>query len=325
MANPFQVEVPSLYEALIAGERGYKGMRDTQSQNAMSQARQEAQSALMGGGDTRSAMARLIGAGDMQGANALANYGNQDFDRQYKTRQLDLLERTAGRKEVPAGFEQAPTGGLRPIQGGPSDPNYIKATTDSKAKPKDLPFNVIKELGERGGAFGDFTRLSGTFQDTHGGWVSERVGDAANLAARNLGVGDTKAADWWQDYQSQKNVVRNQLFGSALTATEKAEFDKANINPGMKPELIRTNLQRQHDAAKRAAAKLADSYVKMGYSSDHIEAALGIPLNSLGIAGGAPKTPAAPPAGQISEGRTATNPQTGEKRVFRGGQWVPVQ
>jgi hypothetical protein len=325
MANPFQVEVPSLYEALLAGERGYKGMRDMQSQNAMSQARQEAQQALAGGGDTRSAMARLIGAGDMQGANALANYGNQDFDRQYKTRQLDLLERSAGRKEIPAGFEPGPTGGLRPIAGGPSDPAYLKATIDAKGKPKDLPFNVIKELGERGGAFGDFTRLSGTFQDTHGGWVSEKLGDAANLAARNLGVGDTKAADWWQDYQSQKNVVRNQLFGSALTATEKTEFDKANINPGMKPELIRTNLQRQHDAAKRAAAKLADSYVKMGYSTEHIEAALGIPLSGLGIAGAAPKAPAAPPTGQISEGRTATNPQTGEKRVYRGGQWVPAQ
>jgi hypothetical protein len=86
MANPFQVEVPSLYEALLAGERGYKGMRDMQSQNAMSQARQEAQSALMGGGDTRSAMARLIGAGDMQGATAISNMesitANRDWQRE---------------------------------------------------------------------------------------------------------------------------------------------------------------------------------------------------------------------------------------------------
>lgn len=45
-------------------------------------------------------------------------------------------------------------------------------------------------------------------------------------------------------------------------------------------------------------------------------------------AGPAPPTAsAAPSAGpsQVQEGATATNPQTGQKIVFRGGQWVPVQ
>lgn len=39
--------------------------------------------------------------------------------------------------------------------------------------------------------------------------------------------------------------------------------------------------------------------------------------------GAAPPQPPASGAPQISEGQTATNPQTGQKLLFRGGQWVP--
>ncbi len=35
--------------------------------------------------------------------------------------------------------------------------------------------------------------------------------------------------------------------------------------------------------------------------------------------------PGTPDAGAIPEGKTATNPQTGEKLIFRGGQWGPAQ
>ena len=42
------------------------------------------------------------------------------------------------------------------------------------------------------------------------------------------------------------------------------------------------------------------------------------PVNAPGAAG-------APDAGAIPEGRTATNPQTGQKIIFRGGKWEPAQ
>ena len=45
----------------------------------------------------------------------------------------------------------------------------------------------------------------------------------------------------------------------------------------------------------------------------------GIPMDGFG------GPPAVQPDGGISEGQTASNPQTGEKIVFRGGQWVPAQ
>jgi hypothetical protein len=285
--NPYTVAVPSLYEALQAGEAGYKGMRDMQSQRAMQDARQQAAGAVSGG-DTRSAMARLLGVGDVQGASVLATMdqhrATQDIARQNldlsRTREaradeiargnldvargnLAVNQATAQRRDAPTFGEVYDESG-QPQKAMISRDGSYQPIGGAKAKAKDLPFNVIKELGDRGTTFGDFTRLTGTFSDVYGGYKFERAGDTANWAARNFGVGNQDAAQWWQDYQNQKNLVRNQLFGSALTTTEKAEFDKANINPGMTPDAIKSNLTRQHDATRRAAAKLANVYVQMG-------------------------------------------------------------
>lgn len=38
-----------------------------------------------------------------------------------------------------------------------------------------------------------------------------------------------------------------------------------------------------------------------------------------------PETPSAAPASAIPEGKTATNPQTGEKIIFRSGKWEPIK
>ncbi len=151
---------------------------------------------------------------------------------------------------------------------------------------KSLTPNAIKELGEKGEAATSFIRLSNTFKDDFGGKGSALVGDMQNLYGRNVGGGKSEQADWWQDYQNQKNLIRNKLFGSALTATEAAEFDKANINPGMKPELIKKNLARQKAAAARAARRLSEAYKEGGYSDAQIMKALGLSEEDLAEDGG---------------------------------------
>jgi hypothetical protein len=335
--NQFSVNVPSLYEALLAGEAGYKGVREQQSQRAVQDARRDAQGAMLNGGDTRGAMARLIGAGDMQGATAISNMTGAESDREWRRaeaertqrnadRNYDLAAAQAARRDAPAFGEIYDANGQQ--QKALIDARYGSYTPIGgvKAKSKELPFGVIKELGDRGGTFGDFSRLTETFTDTYGGYKLERAGDVANWTARNLGMGDQAGAQWWQDYQNQKNLVRNQLFGSALTTTEKAEFDKANINPGMTPQAIRDNLTRQHAATQRAAAKLANVYVQMGYGPEQIEAALGVPLQALGIgprSGGAPQ-PGGMPGGMPGGApggmpRGAPQPAPGGGAPGRGG------
>lgn len=146
---------------------------------------------------------------------------------------------------------------------------------------KSLPANAIKDLGEKGESVTTFTRLTDTFKDDYAGKGAQALGTVQNLLGRNIGGGYADQANWWQDYQRQKNVVRNKLFGSALTANETAEFEKADINPGMTSEVIKKNLERQNSAARRAARKLAKAYAAGGYSSQQIEESLGFSLEDL--------------------------------------------
>lgn len=203
-------------------------------------------------------------------------------------------EQAAGRD--PLGFLEYQTAGRRSANQddtytlGPGQTRFDQAgkpvasvpASDKPSRP--LPQNAINALTEAGSTYEDFRRLSGSFDDGYGGFISDTAGNAANWSGRNLpGTGFAESAQWWQDYQNQKNIVRNKLFGSALTATEKGEFDKANITPGMQPTTIRANLQLQHDAALRAAKKLAQVQVLQGYSPDVIEAAIGLPLGDIGV------------------------------------------
>jgi hypothetical protein len=211
--------------------------------------------------------------------------------------------------DPPSGYRFTQDGkGLEFIPGGPADPAKKTATT------RPLPHNAVKDIAAAGAAYGDYQRLVGGFRDEFGGYRLQALGDLANVAGRNLpGATDERQrqAEWWADYQPKKNQVRNDLFGSALTATEKAEFEKADINPGMTPKAIKANLDRQAAAATRAAKKLADFYIKSGRSPDEIEAALGVPLEELGVA----------PGGDRRDGGSArpNSDNGGSKRLPVGG------
>jgi hypothetical protein len=186
---------------------------------------------------------------------------------------------------IPNAYQPRPEGGLTFIPGGPADPEVVArlAGVRGEAKPgRPLPAMTIKDLGTKGQAVDDMGRLTEGFQDGYGGYGTSWAGDITNTLGRNVGAGFGDQANWWQDYQSRKNVVRNQLFGSALTAQEKGEFDKADISPGMTPAAIRANLARQQNAVTNAARKMATAYAQQGYSRDAIEAALGMPLDALG-------------------------------------------
>lgn len=186
---------------------------------------------------------------------------------------------------IPNGYQPAPGGGLTFIPGGPADPSVISGLAGARGQGgggRPLPAMTIKDLGAKGQSVDEMNRLTAGFDDSYGGYGAAGLGDAANVVGRNYGLGYGDQAAWWQDYQSSKNLRRNQLFGSALTAHEKSEFEKADINPGMSPATIRTNLARQEQLAAKAARKLASAYAVQGYSREAIEAALGMSLDDVG-------------------------------------------
>jgi hypothetical protein len=211
-------------------------------------------------------------------------------DQALERRSLDLKERSLNATieggKVPTGFQKNADGSLAPIKGGPQDPEYIKETTALKEKPRNMSISDITKLSEEGGKFANITGFVNDFKDEYAGKTI--LGEGANVAGRYLpegivGKSTKEGADWWQGYDRYKNLVRNELFGSALTATEKAAFEKADVSPRMDPDTIKTNLKEQKRVVEAAIKRKAQAAIDAGYKPDAIASAYGVSLESLGI------------------------------------------
>lgn len=296
MPNSFYVPPPDVGNALQDLMGAYKQTSDIRNQGQIRAARQEAAQAFQQGGDTRGALAKLMAVGDVQGAQALASYGNNERNFNFQQQQATQAQRNSDRTfsenqrqfntgveggRVPAGFERNPNGqGYRPVQGGPQDPAYIAET---RRGPQMSVADVTK-LSEEGGKFANIGGFIDTFKDTYGG-KPFGAGEASNYLARNLpsaltGPNERESATWWQGYDRYKNVVRNDLFGSALTVNEQAAFEKADIQPGMNPEIIRNNLKIQKELAERGIRRKAEALIQSGQDPSVVSKAYGIQFDA---------------------------------------------
>ncbi|MFX1725011.1 hypothetical protein [Stenotrophomonas sp. AS1] len=173
-----------------------------------------------------------------------------------------------GGGKAPSGYRYLPSGDLEPIPGGPAD-----KPRDGGGKALNAP--TINKLAGDADKLANLDGLVNTFQDSFAG--NKVGGNAENLMGR-LGLpGATPGqSDWWQKYDRQKNVVRNELFGAALTPSEQAEFDKADINANMAPATIKKNLAAQQAVIQRALKRQARTWAAQGYSADALREATGM-------------------------------------------------
>lgn len=212
----------------------------------------------------------------------------------------------------------------------------VEATAAAKARPKPrtLSFGDTQKLADKGVQYENIKRYGGDFEDKYAGYG--RGGETAMWTARNLPflTGETteKAAGFWQDYDRYKNQVRNDLFGSALTASEKQAFEAADISPNMSPKLIRENLAKQQAATKSALAKIGKSLVSSGYAPEAVEGALGVPLEELGVSAPASSGNAMGVGGELDETTLGDLPEgavirdeNGQRYMRQGDQLVPVE
>ena len=202
---------------------------------------------------------------------------------------------TYGAAGAPPPAGATPAGGPTPtpIPGGGT-------VTNIPGKGKPLDNAARDDLTKASSGVLELTELVKSFDPSFGGFILEGKGDFDNWMKRNLpdmlgGKDEKGQAQWWQRYQQFANLERNKLFGAALTPGEAAEFNKAMINPGMKPDQITANLARQRDVATKALSRIVNSMVAQGANREAIEAATGISLGDLpSPVGGVPQ--AAPPA-----------------------------
>jgi hypothetical protein len=282
------------------------GLGDTLAANRKEAARREAFSAINnpdGTVDFNKAILGLTRVGDLEGAARIQQLAGSMEDRRFRreesARSQGNADRSFGLQErqfnagiegqkMPPGFERAPTGGLRPVAGGPSDPAYIQSATDAKDKGRQFSVTDVTKLSEEARKFSDLSGFATTFKPDYAGYKNPAVGSAVNYAGRYLpegvvGKNVAEGATWWQGYDRYKNVVRNELFGSALTATEKAAFEAADINSGMTPDRITKNLARQQQVVRNGLVRKANALIQSGYSPEAIGSAYGLPLSEIGV------------------------------------------
>lgn len=273
--------------------QGYMQGRDMRSQMAAQDALKQGVPRNPDGSRNYGALADQIAKsgnlGAFKSAVDLANAeADRSLERTYKLGTLDIARKKAAGEGIQPGWQQLPDGQMAPIKGGPADPDYIRASNEAKEKPRPFSAGDITKLTEEGGKYQNITNFGQTFQDRFAGYANRSVGNVATAAGRYLpegmvGKDIADGAGWWQQYDRQKNIIRNELFGSALTVNEQAAFERADINPGMTPAQIRANLAEQQKITAAGMKRKAAALVANGYDPAPVAAAYGIPLSELGV------------------------------------------
>lgn len=161
---------------------------------------------------------------------------------------------------------------------------FVTEPVELGAKPvaqRPLSSTDKKDLNKHAQTHAIVSHLDNEFKDEYSGYGSKGLGDAANWAARQLGIGNEKAAQWWQDHARYTNEIRHGLFGAALTGNEKGEWEKADVNPGTQPATVKANLKRQKEIILGAIGREALSLKAEGYNTKAIEARMGISFDTL--------------------------------------------
>lgn len=155
------------------------------------------------------------------------------------------------------------------------------------AEGKTLPGSEIRRLTDKEGLASGFNELANSFKDEYSGTTFIAKGENLLGKFQPLGIGASYGdqSNWWQNYNDRKNAIRHELFGSALTATEKAAFDAANIEEGMAPAEIKRRLAQQAKAVAGAYNKLKRNFGRGGYNISNFE---DLPIVDAPVPGGKP-------------------------------------
>ena len=118
-----------------------------------------------------------------------------------------------------------------------------------------------------------YANLSSTFDPDFVGYGVDAWGEAMKKFKRNFPMDedDRKLTAWWMNHQNQVNAVRNDLFGSALTETEKNEFLKAMVTPGMDAEIAKRNLETQSKILRGAYNTKVEVHKQQGWKVSGLE------------------------------------------------------
>jgi hypothetical protein len=180
--------------------------------------------------------------------------------------------------------------------------------------------------------------LGNALKKTQSGWGAPEKADVA-AALKSLGInppqnlGDPAAVQTviHENMLATLGTLKDTMAGTGSRMTQ-MEFDrisKAMTNAGIQPE---ANLQILGEAVgtlrqNRAMINSWPEAKQSGWSNPYDYQQSWLSKNPIGTFVDKAKTDIGPLKGMkggYSEGQTATNPKTGERMMFKNGQWVPM-
>jgi len=207
------------------------------------------------------------------------SWGRLDPEDQDKAMQnLTTINNRAVESETTRGIQATMNAGLqasRALQQTMIEMNIDKAKREQAqaADGKAIPIPALEKLAKQSDSVSKTDALSSTFDPSYVGFVSDPLGKAAiAIALRSSDAKSLAMGQWWQGYQEDVNRIRNELFGAALTAQEKSEFDRAIVTPGMSAVQAQANLKKQAEQAQKAYDKITNAVRAGGYSKSAIDA-----------------------------------------------------
>lgn len=163
----------------------------------------------------------------------LSTVGADTIARMDLQRQIAKENRDLRRWQIESGIEQKELD--RDLQASLAD-RKLQATVD---KAGSLTATQKKEVAGLQDEVAQHTGYLETFKDNFSG---PKAAIQAKLGGTFLNQDDPEAAEtaeWWRNFRAGDNVIRNGLFGSALTAPEKAAWEATTVSPLSSPAQIK--------------------------------------------------------------------------------------
>ncbi|WP_343518090.1 transglycosylase SLT domain-containing protein [Sphingomonas sp.] len=207
----------------------------------------------------RKNMSQLQGGGQ-SGPRVIAQ-GAPKRREQYRSLTRD--EKVAQGLNPDVAYQVAPNGQITAIGG-----------QDNRTKPgRPLPDSIIKRTEGYVDIRETLRNAVGAFQDDYAG--NTLTGGLENTMQGLLGTGTPGQRDWWANFQSIDNQIRNDLFGSALTATEKKAYQDTTVSPRMDPAQVRKNLTRRLRIIEAVLERRRKTLKANKFDSEAVDALIG--------------------------------------------------
>lgn len=143
-----------------------------------------------------------------------------------------------------------------------------------EGKERPVSDGAAKRYEDSIGIYAGLKGAVGGFQDEFAG--NTLTGGAENsLQSLNSGIGTPGQRDWWSNFRSNDNLIRNDLFGAALTDTEKKAYEETTVSERMDPKIVRKNLARRAEIIRGALARRTNFMKKNGSDPEAIDALAG--------------------------------------------------